>query len=81
MRHTKIIATTERGDMARRLALHWGVVPLCMAVGDHLDEANARVCRRLLADGFVDAGASVVLVSINPDLGRADANYLKIQRL
>lgn len=76
-----IIATTERGDMARRLALHWGVVPLCMEVGDNLDEANALVCRRLLVDGFADAGASVVLVSINPDLSRADANYLKIQRV
>lgn len=76
-----IIATTEDGSMARRLALCWGVVPLCMALGSNLEEANARVCRRLLADGFVDAGASVVLVSINPDLSRADANYLKIQRL
>ena len=76
-----IIATTERGDMARRLALYWGVVPLCMVIGDNLDEANARICRRLMDDGFVDAGASVVLVSINPDLSRADANYLKIQRV
>jgi pyruvate kinase len=76
-----IIATTERGDMARRLALYWGVVPLCMALGDNLDEANARICRRLMDDGFVDAGGSVVLVSINSDLGRAAANYLKIQRL
>ena len=76
-----IIATTERGDMARRLALYWGVVPLCMVIGDNLDEANARICRRLMDEGFVDSGGSVVLVSINPDLSRADANYLKIQRL
>src|SRR3989338_10284040 len=61
-----IIATTERGDMARRLALYWGVLPLCMAIGDNLDDANSRICRRLVDDGFVDAGGSVVLVSINP---------------
>jgi pyruvate kinase len=79
--HAPIVATTERSDMARRLALYWGVVPLCMAIGDNLDEANARICRRLLDDRFVDAGASVVLVSINPDLSRAHANYLQIQHV
>ena len=31
--------------------------------------------------GSCAAGAAVVLVSINPDLTRPDANYLKIQRL
>jgi hypothetical protein len=29
----------------------------------------------------VSSGTTVVLVSIHPDLGRSDANYLKIQRL
>jgi hypothetical protein len=34
-----------------------------------------------VARGMVAAGTPVVLVSINPDLSRLDANYLKIQRL
>jgi hypothetical protein len=37
--------------------------------------------RQLVARGLVEQGAAVVLISINPDLTRADANYLKIQRL
>ena len=38
-----IVAATEREDTARRLALYWGVVPLCMPIGDNLDEASARI--------------------------------------
>ena len=36
---------------------------------------------QLVARGLVPAGAAVVLVSINPDLTRDDANYLKLKRL
>jgi hypothetical protein len=37
--------------------------------------------QQLVARGLVEQGVAVVLVSINADLTRADANYLKIQRL
>jgi pyruvate kinase len=76
-----IIAATERGDTARRLALYWGIVPLCIPLGDNLDEASARVGVQLVERGLVAAGGSAVFVSINADLARNDANYLKIQRL
>jgi pyruvate kinase len=76
-----IVAATELGETARRLALHWGIVPLCMNLGENLDTASARAGRRLVAQGLVEAGAAVVFVSVNADLTRADANYLKIQRL
>ena len=76
-----IVAATELGETARRLALHWGVVPLCMDLGEKLDAASARAGRRLVAQGLVKAGDAVVFVSVNADLTRADANYLKIQRL
>jgi pyruvate kinase len=76
-----IVAATELGETARRLALHWGIVPLCMNLGENLDAASASVGRRIVAQGLVEAGAAVVFVSVNADLTRADANYLKIQRL
>ena len=76
-----IIAATERGDTARRLALYWGVVPLCIELGESLDEASARVGVHLVERGLVAAGATAVFVSISADLARGDANYLKIQRL
>ena len=76
-----IIATSNRDDTARRLSIYWGVVPLCTDIGENVDAAGALIGRELVSRGLVAPGAAVVLVSINPDLTRADANYLKIQRL
>jgi pyruvate kinase len=76
-----IVATTDRHDTARRLAVYWGVSPVCIDIGEHVDEAGTAIGRQLVARGLVAAGAAVVLVSIHPDLSRSDANYLKIQRL
>ena len=76
-----IFATTDRNDMARRLSLYWGVVPVCTDIGENVDAAGTLVGHQLILRGLVAAGAVVVLVNISPDLTRSDANYLKIQRL
>ena len=76
-----ILATTERSETARRLTLYWGVTPVCTDIGENVDAAGTLIRGQLVARGLVPAGASVVLVSINPDLARNDANYLKIQQL
>ena len=76
-----IIAATEHEETSRRLALHWGVVPLCMPIGEHLGESSAHISAELVARGLVPAGATTVFVSISADLGRRDANFLKIHRL
>ena len=76
-----IFATTDRDDTARRLAIYRGVVPLCTDIGENVDAAGTQIGRQLVTLGLVEAGAPVVLVSISADLTRADANYLKIQRL
>jgi pyruvate kinase len=76
-----IIATTERDEMARRLALYWGVVPVTTDIGEDVDSAGELIGRQLETRGLVRRGATVVLVSINSDLTRTNANYLKIQRL
>ena len=73
--------TGSRDDTARRLAIYWGVVPVCTQIGEDVDSAGTLIGRDLVARGFVDAGATVVLVSINADLARTDANYLKVQKL
>jgi pyruvate kinase len=76
-----IFATTDHSEMARRLTLYWGVVPVCIDIGEKVDEAGSLIGQQLVVRGLVPAGSVVVLVSINPDLARRDANYLKIQRL
>jgi pyruvate kinase len=76
-----ILATTDRIDTARRLNLYWGVTPVCIDIGENVDAAPMLIGRQLLGRGLVQSGASAVLVNINPDLARRDANYLKIHRL
>jgi pyruvate kinase len=79
--HAPIIAATEREDTARRLTLYWGVVPLCMRIGENLDEASMRISAELVERGFIAAGAACVFVSISADTTRRDANYLRIHQV
>ena len=79
--HAPIFATTDRDETARRLALHWGVIPLVTEIGENVDAAGMLIAQQLVGRGLVASGAAVVLVSISADLTRTDANYLKLQRL
>jgi pyruvate kinase len=74
-------ATTDRDETARKLSIYWGVMPVCTDIGENVDSAGTLIGEQLVARGLVPSGAAVVLVSINPDLTRDDANYLKIKRL
>ena len=73
-----IFATTDRDDTARRLSLYWGVTPICTDIGE---TDGVLIGQHLVSRGLILRGATVVLVSISPDLTRRDANYLKIQRV
>src|SRR5207248_3558186 len=67
-----IFATTDRDDTARRLAIYWGVVPLCTDIGENAASAGTLIGNELVARGLVADGATVVLVSISADLSRID---------
>ena len=54
---------------------------MCTDIGENVDSAGALIGQQLVSRGLVAGGAAVVLVSINADLTRDDANYLKIKRL
>ena len=77
----QIFAVTDRDNIARRLSLNWGVVPMCLEFGGNVDEAAERIREELIARRFVAEGAPVVIVNISGDLTRSDANYLRIRRL
>jgi len=79
--HAPIIAATEHEITGRRLTLYWGVVPLCMPIGENLDDASARIGAELVKRGLVSPGGATVFVSISADMTRRDANYLKLHRL
>ncbi len=76
-----IFATTDRPDTARRLAPFFGVTPICTEIAENVSAAGLLIGQQLVRRTLVAPGDSVVLVSINPDLSRTDANYLKIQTL
>jgi pyruvate kinase len=76
-----IVAITSSAETARRVAVYWGVVPLLLDLGDDVDSAGPLIQHELLTRGLAQAGAAIVLVRIHDDIGRTDANYLKIRRL
>jgi pyruvate kinase len=75
-----ILAATQREDLARRLALHWGVAAVRVQPAEG-DDQGAAIARQLVSLGHVAAGAAAVFINVNPDLTRHDANYLRIERL
>jgi pyruvate kinase len=75
-----VFAVTPDAGVARRLAVVWGVVPVVGDIGEGIVPALP-VARQLVTAGKLSAGACVVLVSVDPDLARADTNFLKLQRL
>jgi pyruvate kinase len=79
--HVPILAVTDHDDLARRLSIYWGVFPIAAMLVDKVDSVGTFVGKHLIERGYVTEGGIVVLVSIHPDRGRLDANYLKIQRL
>ena len=70
-----VFAITESDVVARRLALSWGVTPV-VAHGSTLSAFEAT-----LHECGVPAGATVVFISLSPDLTREDANFLNVQRI
>jgi pyruvate kinase len=75
-----IFAATDREDIARRLMLRWGVVPVLTDLTGEVNAAASRIGDELVAAGHVQRGALLVLVSVTPDLARGPSNFLKLLR-
>jgi pyruvate kinase len=78
--HAPILATTDREETAPRLSLLWGVVPVPTQIPAE-GEAARQIGQELVNRGLLKKGSDAVFVSINPDLSRRDANFLKIHRV
>ncbi len=68
---------TGQPEVARRLAPVWGVTPVVTDLGEGMVPFGALVSR-LATEGVLRRGATAVLVSVDPDLTRDDANYLRL---
>ncbi len=73
----RIFAVTPDAAIARRFALSRGVLPLVAEI----DPTGLAIERQLLERNLLPAGSVVVFVSVNADLTRADANFLRIRRI
>jgi pyruvate kinase len=76
-----IFAATNRAEVARRLMLYRGVVPIVTTIAESVDATGASIARHLLDRGLVAAGGEVVFVSVHSDSGQPAANFLKLHRV
>lgn len=76
-----IFAATDREEVARRLALSWGVVPVLTDLGGDVNEAASRIGAELVTRGAIPEGSVIVLVSVTPDLTHGPSNFVKVQRV
>ncbi|MGE0042068.1 MAG: pyruvate kinase [Vicinamibacterales bacterium] len=75
-----IYAATEREEVARRLALWWGVVPLVTSLDGGMEAVAARVLEQMASKGF-PPGSTVVFVNASPDLTQNAANFVRIKKI
>jgi pyruvate kinase len=75
-----IYAATDRPEVARRLALWWGVSPQVVALDGDLDAVAARVMDHLSTSGQLPPSSTAVIVNVNPDLDRGTSNFVRIRR-
>jgi pyruvate kinase len=76
-----IYGVTDQALIAGRLSLAWGVEPMIADLTGEMVATAAQIGKNLRDRGAIPPAGVVVLVSINPDLTRRDANFLKLQRL
>jgi pyruvate kinase len=76
-----IYAATGTADIARQLALAWGVVPLVCDLGTEVPHAIAEISETLVSRALVAPSSTIVVVSVSPDLSAGQSNFLKLQRI
>jgi len=76
-----VFAATDQPEVARRLALSWGVSPVVADLSGGVSEVSSRIGQLLVDQGDIPPASVIVVVSITPDLARGPSNVLKVQRV
>jgi len=76
-----VFAATDRGEIARRLALVWGMTPVLTDLSGDVNETASRIGAELVTRGMIAAGSVIVLVSVTPDLTHGPSNFVKVQQV
>lgn len=75
-----VFAFSSRTAIVRSLACVWGVTPIESPAPSDVDSLIAMIDRRLVQEGLVEAGRTVVMVAAAP-VGRAPTNLMKLHHL
>jgi len=78
---TPIVAFTPDPVIYRQLSLCWGTEPRLTDHAEGTDAMISEVEARLLAEGRVDVGENLVILSGAPVTARAETNLLKLHRV
>jgi pyruvate kinase len=76
-----IFAAIDRPEVARRLTLLWGIVPLLTEVSDDVTTTANRIGDELVARQALEPGSVIVFVSVSADLAHGASNFVKLQRV
>jgi pyruvate kinase len=76
-----IYAATGSAEVARHLALAWGIVPVVSELGADVAQSLDRITEMLISRSLVVPSSVIVVVSISPDLAHGPSNFLKLQRI
>jgi pyruvate kinase len=76
-----IYAVTDNADVARRLALWFGVTPLIGDLGGDVSETTRRISNALVSRGVMPSGSVIVVVSVSQNLADLPANFLDLQQI
>ncbi|MDR7439854.1 MAG: pyruvate kinase [Armatimonadota bacterium] len=76
-----ILAVTEDPQVARQLALWWGVEPVVTPFREDTDAMVVHTEEVLLKGGLVKPGDVVVITGSSPIIARGRTNFLKVHRI
>lgn len=76
-----VMVFTDRADIARQLALWWGIIPMVMDFPVNTDDALSRMEQALLEARMASPGDDVVVVGSTPLTAQGPTNFLKVLRL
>jgi pyruvate kinase len=76
-----IFGACDNPEIARRLTLTWGVVPVLADLRGDLTDAGNRIGQMLVERAAIPHNSVIVLVSITPELAPGPSNFLKLQKV
>ena len=73
-----IFAVTDHPEVARQLALRWGVFPVVASLEGELSTAVIRIVRELVVRGVIEPSSSLVVARVTPKVEAGQLSFLTL---